>query len=112
MRLFLASLLAALAVADTASAQYSRVVPPPPTFPAGEGPVERARQDTFRDDQTGAGGRARREQQERERISTERARRLAALVNAGQCREAHRIALAEGDPAMAQRIATVCSGGE
>jgi hypothetical protein len=42
----------------------------------------------------------------------ERAERLAALVNAGQCHEAHRIALAEGDNAMAQRIATVCSGGE
>jgi hypothetical protein len=111
MRSALVSLVVFSLTAGAAAAQNAaRAVPPPPRFPANEGSIERARQTTFLDQQTAA--RARREQRERERVSTERAGRLAALVNAGQCHEAHRTALAENDATMARRIATVCSGGE
>lgn len=44
----------------------------------------------------------------RERM--ERAERLAALVNLGRCHDAYSVALAEGDQAMANRIASVCRG--
>jgi hypothetical protein len=44
----------------------------------------------------------------RERMA--RAERLAALVNLGRCHEAHSVALAESDRAMADRIASVCRG--
>lgn len=95
--------------ATPASAQFARAGAPPPPNPMGNIATERARQDTFRNDETGI---AARERRERERVMQERAERLAAMVNAGQCHEAHRVALAEGDTAMAQRIATVCAGGE
>ncbi len=38
-----------------------------------------------------------------------RAERLAELVNNGQCKTAHRIALEEGDEVMAARIVTACT---
>ena len=39
-----------------------------------------------------------------------RAERLAVLVNLGRCHDAHGVALAEGDAAMADRVASVCRG--
>ena len=39
----------------------------------------------------------------------ERAERLSALVNAGQCRTAYETAVAEHDRSMAQRIGQVCT---
>lgn len=48
------------------------------------------------------------QRERRERM--ERAGRLAELVNLGRCHEAHRMAVVEGDQAMANRIASVCRG--
>lgn len=58
--------------------------------------------------------RAQRESQEaelaqRNREGMERAERLAALVNQGQCRTAYDTAIAENDPMMARKIHQACS---
>jgi hypothetical protein len=98
-------LLAFPAAAAAQSAPGATSVPPPPSASVGRlvipgnlstgyEPREMAR---LRRDGGGTSSQRR-----------ERAERLVALVNSGQCQAAHDIAVREGDRIMAERIGDVC----
>ncbi len=95
--------------ANPAAAQFARATPPPIGNPMGLNDLERARQQSYRNEPNSVIARQR---AEAERIQMDRAERLATLVNEGKCGEAHQIALAERDVRMANRIAQVCRGEE
>lgn len=76
-----------------------RPMPIPGLYPPGLNGFDQSHVEMERLRRDGAGTRAQRR---------ERAERLAALVNSGQCQAAHDAAIQERDRVMAERIGNVC----